>query len=309
MMRTYKKYVTNQTYPEGCIAERYILEESMMYCMDYMPDKMLGSHKRVKKIFYDEGDDNADNFQIDKKGKSYLLTNVQYQQARRWVLQHHAENAQWLGKYNEYIHGQTRKGQNRRGNPSVQKEVDYNAWLREQLENEEMSQFKRIATGPSYDATSYSTYSVNGYVFCTSDSEKNLTTQNSGVSMKALTMFRASARDKNLVEQEATYYGRFRRNIKEEDEPFIHASQAAQVFYCKDPTRDDWHVVLDVPKRLTKDAYAFEDPLVFEAGLTAGSSSPSLIDDLYDPTSEDIQEGSYVEIVSSNPRIQKRKRN
>ncbi|XP_058077021.1 uncharacterized protein LOC131225475 [Magnolia sinica] len=258
MMRTYKKYVTNQTYPEGCIVERYILEESMMYCMDYMPDKMLGSHKRVKKIFYDEGDDNADNFQIDKKGKSYLLTNVQYQQARRWVLQHHAENAQWLGKYNEYIHGQTRKGQNRRGNPSVQKEVDYNAWLREQLENEEMSQFKRIATGPSYNATSYR---------------------------------------------------RFRRNIKEEDEPFIHASQAAQVFYCKDPTRDDWHVVLDVPKRLTKDAYAFEDPLVFEARLTAGSSSHSLVDDLYEPTSEDIQEGSYVEIVSSNPRIQKRKRN
>ncbi|XP_058111142.1 uncharacterized protein LOC131254155 [Magnolia sinica] len=98
-------------------------------------------------------------------------------------------------------------------------------------------------------------------------------------------------------------WGRFRRNIKEEDEPFIHASQAAQVFYCKDPTRDDWHVVLDVPKRLTKDAYAFEDPLVFEARLTACSSSPSLVNDLYDPTSEDIQEGSYVEIVLSNPRI------
>lgn len=257
-------------------------------------------------------------------------------------------------KYNAYLQSQARRGQNRRGNPSAEKQMVYNTWLRDQLENEEMSQFKRIAIGPSFKATSYSTYSVNGYVFSTIDSEKNSTTQNSGVSMKALTRFRSSARDRNIVEQEATYYGiirqileldyfefkvtlfycdwvhiedktngcyvdpetnlifvnlgRFRRNIKEDDEPFIHASQAAQVFYCKDLTRDDWHVVLDVPKRLTKDAYAFEDPLVFEARLMAGSSSTSLTDDLNEED-EDIQEGSYVENEASTSRHRKRRRN
>ncbi|KAF9596995.1 hypothetical protein IFM89_014709 [Coptis chinensis] len=70
-----------------------------------------------------------------------------------------------------------------------------------------MSRFKRLADGPSFSAKSYNSFSINGYVFSTYDSEVNMTTQNSGVSMKAFTNFRASAKDKNLVEDEATYYG------------------------------------------------------------------------------------------------------
>lgn len=92
-MRTYKKYVMNQAYPEGCIAERYIIEESMMYCMEYYPNNTIGGHKQGLKIFND--DENAGGSQNDKKGKVYDLTGLQYQQARRWVLQHHVENHQW----------------------------------------------------------------------------------------------------------------------------------------------------------------------------------------------------------------------
>ncbi|KAF6158180.1 hypothetical protein GIB67_014974, partial [Kingdonia uniflora] len=40
---------------------------------------------------------------------------------------------------------------------------------------------------------------------------------------------------------------KLQRNLKNDDEPFILASQATQVFYCKDHSRPDvqWHVVLD----------------------------------------------------------------
>ncbi|KAF9598963.1 hypothetical protein IFM89_033308 [Coptis chinensis] len=43
---------------------------------------------------------------------------------------------------------------------------------------------------------------------------------------------------------------------------------SSQVFYCKDPTRDNWYVVLDAPKRLNQGVDAFEDPLVFEARMS-----------------------------------------
>ena len=60
--------------------------------------------------------------------------------------------------------------------------------------------------------------------------------------------------------------GRLKRNIKEDDEPFILAQQATQVFYCKGHSRpeEEWHVILDVPKRLNQDVDSFEDPLAFE---------------------------------------------
>ncbi|KAF6159565.1 hypothetical protein GIB67_032336 [Kingdonia uniflora] len=59
---------------------------------------------------------------------------------------------------------------------------------------------------------------------------------------------------------------KLKRISKEEDEPFVLASQASQVFYCKDLTRSDyWHAVLDAPKKLTRDVDAYEDQLVFKA--------------------------------------------
>ncbi|KAF9600856.1 hypothetical protein IFM89_013452 [Coptis chinensis] len=119
--------------------------------------------------------------------------------------------------------------------------------------------------------------------------------------MRAVTSFRASAKDRNLVDDEVSYYGvvkrileldyvvfkqivfycdwvhiedktngcivdpdtnlifvnlgRFMRNTSEVDEPFILAFEAKQVFYCRDLSRDNWHVVLDAPKRLTQEIY------------------------------------------------------
>ncbi|KAF9606866.1 hypothetical protein IFM89_029465 [Coptis chinensis] len=159
--------------------------------------------------------------------------------------------------------------------------MDYIPWLRKQLEKEEMSRFKRLADGPSFSAKSYNSFSINGYVFSTYDSEVNMTTRNSRVSMKAFTNFRASAKDKNLVEDETTYYGIVKQILELDYHDFKEI-----VFFCDwvriedkrngcyvdpdtnlvfDLSRDSWHVVLHTPKRLNHDADTYEDPLVFEA--------------------------------------------
>lgn len=93
-MKTYKGYVRNPAHPEGCIAERYILEESMLYCMEYMPNGSKGSHKRAQYTFMDDGDE-VDEMPLDKKGKQYKLGNVEYEQARRWVLRSFDETPVW----------------------------------------------------------------------------------------------------------------------------------------------------------------------------------------------------------------------
>ena len=210
--------------------------------------------------------------------------------------------------------------------------MDYVPWLRQQLKDEESCTLKTLADGPNFEAISYTAYAVNGYVFYTADVEMNKITQNSGVSIKAMTICRSSAKDKKPVVKEVAYYGivkqileldyhyfkvvvfycdwvctedatglrvdaetnlifvnmrRLKGNTKENDEPFILAYQETQVFYCKDHSRpsEEWHVVLDVLKRLNCDVDSFEDPLVFEARMNENTIAATLQDDIME---EDI---------------------
>ncbi|KAF9614193.1 hypothetical protein IFM89_015701 [Coptis chinensis] len=280
-------------------------------------------HYRIGRVIMNE--DIESGHPMDKKGKQYVLPNIEYPQVSKWVLTHSLKNAEWEEKYQVYLQSHKSRGKNRWG--SQAKELDYIRWLRLQLQNEKVSPFKRIVDGPSFTAVSYNRYTANGYVFYTPDSESTTTTKNSGVSMKAVTSFRASTKDRNLVDDEVTYYGvvkrileldyvefkqtvfycdwvriedktngctvdpdmnlvfvnlgRFMRNTSEVDEPFILASEAKQVFYCRDLSRDNWHVVLDAPKRLSQEIDAYKDSLVFEARTSANdSSSTTLFEDI-----------------------------
>ncbi|KAF6173487.1 hypothetical protein GIB67_027182 [Kingdonia uniflora] len=228
-----------------------------------------------------------------------------------------------FGKHKIYTEGCTSGGQRRRENITSEKPLQFIPWLRRQLENEtlenkKVSVLKRLADGPYHNAISYKAYRANGFVFHTKGSESSTTTQNNGVTMKAIMTFISRKSDPNGVEDETTYYGvvkeilelnyfdfqqtvfycdwvriedkvngcvidpetnliyvnleKLKKISKEEDEPFILACQASQVFYCKDLTRNDyWHVVLDAPKKLTRDVDAYEDPLVFKGTTHEGS--------------------------------------
>ena len=46
-MKTFKGYVNNKSRPEGCIAERYIQDETIAYCREY---KGKGKANLLKKI-------------------------------------------------------------------------------------------------------------------------------------------------------------------------------------------------------------------------------------------------------------------
>ncbi|KAF6139799.1 hypothetical protein GIB67_009646, partial [Kingdonia uniflora] len=80
-------------------------------------------------------------------------------------------------------------------------------------------------------------------------------------------------------------------NSEDNDEPYILTSQTTQVIYCKDHSRPDgqWHVVLDFPKRLSKDVNAYEDPLIFVARINVEDSILSLVDDVAEALSTLVQ--------------------
>ncbi|KAF6173069.1 hypothetical protein GIB67_009989 [Kingdonia uniflora] len=339
-MRTYKDYVKNPKRVEGCIANCYVLDEAILYCMEYIPNGRKGTHKRGRPTFMD---DDADKEQPLDKGNVIHLETLKYEQVRRWVLSSYDGIEEWEKKYDIYLRDYMRVSR-RRGSTNVGKPLDYILWLREQFENLEMSTLKRLVDGLSFKVTSYKAYRVNGFVFCTADSESCKTTQNSGVKMKAMTNFVASTRDQNPREAETIYYGvvkeiieldyydfpqtifycdwvrvedkvngcafdpkanltfvnlqKLKRNSKVDDEPYCLASQASQVFYCQDPTRTDWSLVIDAPKRLDKNIDAYEEPFVFETGNPFTSSMMGLINENVDED-EEITEGSWIMISPS----------
>ncbi|KAF9597961.1 hypothetical protein IFM89_023364 [Coptis chinensis] len=202
------------------------MEESVRYYMEYMPKARKGSHKRGK-------------FTTNKKGTRYILSNLQYEQVRKWLLQHCPQNAKW----------------------------EATSWRNKLLITASLGKYLKWITLISKKWCSIAIGSligdkVNG---CVVDPETNLVFVN---------------------------LGKFQGKYKENDEPFICASEASQVFYYKDPTRDNWYVVLDAPKRLNQGVDAFEDPLVFEARMSEEEMISELVNDIVEEV--DTIDGSWV---------------
>ncbi|KAF6168877.1 hypothetical protein GIB67_038374 [Kingdonia uniflora] len=174
---------------------RYITKEAIMYCMEYMPDGRKGSHKRGRSPFMDDGDKCSSEYSLDKKGTNHFLDPVKYEQVRRWVLESYDDIDKWKEaslhirrKHKIYTEGCTSREN-------------------ETLDNEKVPVLKRLPDGPDHNAISYKAYRANDFVFHTKGSKSSTTTQNSGVTMKAIATFISRKSYPNGVEDETTYYG------------------------------------------------------------------------------------------------------
>ena len=61
--------------------------------------------------------------------------------------------------------------------------------------------------------------------------------------------------------------GKLKSKDRVNDEPFILASEATQVFYSKDLKNDGWFVVLHTPKRLTSNVDDIEFPTIYQSAF------------------------------------------
>ena len=62
--------------------------------MEYMPKGGAGTHKHTREAFLDEDDEFADEIALDN-GKDITLTQVQFQQVRKWVLDKYDGLDEW----------------------------------------------------------------------------------------------------------------------------------------------------------------------------------------------------------------------
>ena len=107
-MKTFKGYVNNKSRPEGCIAERYIQDETIAYCREYKGKGKANLLKKLEIKF--EGstplplksieyiDDNLGGDECGPVGssQSVIMESIEYEQARNWVLKSHPNYEYWL---------------------------------------------------------------------------------------------------------------------------------------------------------------------------------------------------------------------
>ncbi|XP_050939141.1 uncharacterized protein LOC127148819 [Cucumis melo] len=267
-MKMLKSYVRNRNRPEGSIAEAHICEEAVEFCSEFLSglDPIgLGSFKsreegRIERPL--SAGSSTTPSQVTR-----LALHRRHMEILKSSNPRRARNEKWL------------RDEHNRSFPNwIRDEV-----MREIQEGQVVSMTIRwIAHGPHPVVMIYEGYKVNGICYNTKRRDDTRTVQNSGVMFVASTMHVASAKDKNPIIADMSFYGVIqgiwevsyntfgvtlfrcdwvdtKNGVRVDDlgftlvdlnrighysGSFILASQARQVFYVKDPSDDRWSVVV-----------------------------------------------------------------
>ncbi|XP_074307835.1 uncharacterized protein LOC141642788 [Silene latifolia] len=285
-----KSYVRNRGHPEGSIAEGYLIEECTRFCSRYMNDGMKTKCNNATFDMEVNEPDVCENhlFANDGKplggkkwrnGKLFTLDPKLSEQAHRYALFNSDSNEvdQYIKGHETFVNSLRRNNKWKRARSHCH---EFASWLKEKATEENISDnIFWLAKGPSPTARRYKGYYANGYDFYTKSRDAQCKTQNSGVTLAAVTSSFASSRDQNPVEGEVIYYGAVLEIIelsysskfnvvlfrcewyqveKDEygmtcinknkfcsvDDPFVLPSQVHQVFYIADPIVDGLHYVM-----------------------------------------------------------------
>nr|XP_025695093.1 uncharacterized protein LOC112796725 [Arachis hypogaea] len=230
----------------------------------------------------------------------FELSPMEKKQAHRYVVLNCPYVKPFIDDFKDFIR---RRSKGRRpSNVEIEKRVnkDFVTWFPTQLMNPDVmntmhEDLRYLARGPSRYAKRFSTFSINGFSFRTTNRDNGLKTQNSGVFLMSSTPCVASASDANVRNADLSYYGKlediielnyngrfqvtlfkckwadttrewgcrkdswgftsvnFSRVIhsgdREEDDPYIEASQARMVYFVNDEVNKDWSVVVHLKPR------------------------------------------------------------
>jgi hypothetical protein len=275
-MKILKGYVKNQHRPEASIVEKYIAEEAIEFCSDYMSEAdAIG----IPKSHHGARCGGIRGIKLKSVGREqvlqaqlYILNNTDVVQPYIFAHQNIVKenfprmNEKWL--LNE--HNKT-----------------FLKWFKDTIsaDNSCSETLKSLARAPKFDIITWTGYVINNFTFYTKTQDQNSTMQNSGVKIVAESLHFSSSKDKNPILASISYYGIIEEiweinfitfkvplfkckwfdtnsGVKTDDfgftlvdfeklaytdEPFIMASQAKQVFYVSDPSNNSnkkWSVVL-----------------------------------------------------------------
>ncbi|KAL4581331.1 hypothetical protein LXL04_017545 [Taraxacum kok-saghyz] len=195
-----KSYVRNKSRPEGSIAEGYLIEECLTFCSRYMHDGVKTRLDRGSKDIDDVDGENESGGPIfvngghpiggkkRRKGKLISLDVPLREQAHRYALFNTdcAQVDELINEHKVFIDTQPRKSRWARAQNHSH---EFANWLEEKVKSNNVpDHIFWLAKGPSPTSKRYHGYYVNGYRFHTKSRDARCHTQNSGVSITALTV-------------------------------------------------------------------------------------------------------------------------
>ncbi|XP_042423430.1 uncharacterized protein LOC122011054 [Zingiber officinale] len=285
-MKVLKSYVGNRKYPEGCIVRRYATEEAVEFCSEYLNDlDPVGVPKSLRDPYASIPGFSASNSsiivqQIDLQ-QAHLTVLENIEEISPYIIQCFPRNRKMQGGYKMLIIRGSLTGFVQRNACQVAAKID-------SCNGGMTSSLRWLAHGPRVRVLKCDSYVINGNLYQTKERDDEKVCQNSGVSLLANTMLACSAKDKNPVLENLTFYGvieeireldyhQFQvplfkcawvsndKGIQYNDEcgfnlvnlnkrghqkdEFVLASQVRQVFYVADPLNKGWSIVLRVPNR------------------------------------------------------------
>nr|XP_017233155.1 PREDICTED: uncharacterized protein LOC108207204 [Daucus carota subsp. sativus] len=290
-----KSYVRNRYYPEGCIAESYLGEESVEFCSEFVRQsfmtaglpkdkgKLSGPLSGVMVKSVDEKERDEAHLHVLQNNSEVYPYIMKHKELLEQQYQGKKKSVQWLiGEHNRLFANW------------FQKRVST-----EMVENpENISETIRWLAGkPSFSVLSYDGYLIDGVRYFTKDRDDARVVQNSGVSLVASTVQVSSAKDMNPVECDMTFYGIIEeiweldyyafkaplflckwadseRGIKVDDlgftlvdfsrlghknDKYVSVDHVKQVFYIEDPVDARWSVALNSTKADYQELYNDDD--------------------------------------------------
>jgi len=275
-MKILKGYVKNQYRPKASMIERYIAEESVEFCSDYMakakpivvPQRSWLNKCSISNIIRGVSVISKDHEKL-LQAHLYILNNtnevIPYLSAHKAIVKEN--NPRQSEKWHLMKHNKT-----------------FMPWFKyEVLKDLQSSEtLMWLANGLKHDVICCTCYEINNCTFYTKCLDDKSTVHNSGVSLEAKSLQFSTSKDQNPVFGSMTYYGVIHeiwevdytmftiplfkckwvdnkngvkmdesgmtifdfQKVGYRDEPFIMAEQASQVFYVKDPASEHWFVAL-----------------------------------------------------------------
>ncbi|CAH9130336.1 unnamed protein product [Cuscuta epithymum] len=326
-MKILKGYVKNQYRPEASIVERYVAEEAIEFCTNYISEvEAIGLPKSRH--------DGRCKGQGTRGLRCKSMSRDDVFQAHLYILNNSEEVQPYL-----QVHKALVKQKNPRKTEKWllnEHNKTFVKWFQEQIlkDTNASERLRWFANGIHFEVMCWGGYDINRYSFCTKFQDDKSSMQNSGVMVVAEAMHFSSAKDKNPVMASVSYYGIIdeiweidytgfrevvfkckwvdnRSGVKIDElgvtlvnldtlaytsEPFIMAYQAKQVFYVTDPSNMRWSVVLQ-GKHLSVNDENSDD--ILEIPLSASVATVVADDDELDnvhAVREDHEEGIWENI-------------
>lgn len=287
LMKVYKEYTSNRYRPEGCIAERAIIDEALAYCYAHLSTTELVGVPKNRHSEWITGKGVRGCVRQDMPAELLHM-------AHTYILYNEDEVQPYIQQHLMYLRGIHKS--KREMWIAKEHKKSFSKWFKDRVleesneyDNDISERLFTLSVGPNNFATSYTGYAINGCTFYTREQDDMSTMQNSGVCLESEQMYFSSSKDKRPILGKMNYYGVVQEiwvvdyssfeiplfgckwvdnntGVREDDlgftlvnfekigstdDPFILGTQAKQVFYVTDPVDKKWSVVLSVRGRRT----------------------------------------------------------